>query len=114
VTRRIATALVLVGFELFAAGIDGSASADQLAQASVMAAGEIMGVDKDGGQLTIDHGPLLNLNMPAAVRVFQVRDRSVLDQLEVGDSVLFVAENIAGRLTVIRIEIGPGEGHGEH
>lgn len=113
--RQIAAALVALSLGLMA-GISVPVLAEQLAQASgsVMAAGDIRAVDKDAGQLTIDHGSLLNLNLPAAIRVFQVRDRGVLDQLEVGDSVLFLAENIAGRLTVIRIEIPPGAGHGEH
>lgn len=96
------------------AGLAAAAWADQVAQASVMAAGDIRALDKDAGQLTIDHGPLLNLNIPPATRLFQVRDRGLLDNLKVGDSILFLAENIAGQLTVTRIETGPGDPHGDH
>lgn len=90
--------------------------AQQLVQGSnsVMAAGDIRAVDQDAGQLTIDHGPLLNLNIPPAVRVFQVRDRDLLNDLKIGDSILFLAENIAGQLTVVRIQTGPGDPHGDH
>lgn len=112
--RRHVAVIVLVLAMGPAAGFGAAAWTDEVAQAPVLAAGEIRAIDKDAGQLTIDHGPLLNLDVPPAVRVFQVRDRSVLAQLEVGDAVLFLAENIAGQLTVIRIQIGPGEGHGEH
>lgn len=111
--RYVAVIAIIFGLEL-ATATDVSALPGQVAQVSVMAAGEIKAVNRDAGQLTIDHGPLLNLSVPPSVRVFSVRDRGLLDQVKVGDSVLFLAENVAGVLTVVRIETGPGDPHGDH
>lgn len=81
---------------------------------SVMAVGDVRAIDREAGSLTVDHGPLLNLSIPAAVRVFQVADRTILDTMKVGDTIRFTADNVAGRLTIVRIETGPVDGHGDH
>lgn len=71
--------------------------------ASQPSTGEVRKVDKDAKKITIKHGPLLNLDMPAMTMVFQVRDPAMLDQVKTGDKVDFQAEKIEGALTVIQI-----------
>lgn len=66
--------------------------------------GEIVKVDRDGGKLTIRHGPLKNLDMGAMTMSFRVRDASMLDQVKVGDPVRFVADKVDGRFVVQEIE----------
>ena len=66
--------------------------------------GEIRKVDKDAKKVTIKHGPLLNLDMPAMTMVFQVTDPGALDQLKAGDKVKFLAEKIDGVYTATKIE----------
>ena len=61
-------------------------------------------IDKGAGKVTIKHGPIKSLDMPAMTMVFQVRDPALLDQVKAGDKVNFVAEKIGGQYTVIRIE----------
>lgn len=41
--------------------------------------GEVRKVDKDAKKITIKHGPLQNLDMPAMTMVFQVKDPAMLD-----------------------------------
>lgn len=81
-----------------------------LAQASAEAAaplseGEIKKVDKDAKKLTIKHGELKNLGMPAMTMVFKVKDPAMVDQVKQGDKVRFVAEQANGALTVTAMEI---------
>ena len=71
---------------------------------SALSQGEVRQVDKSGGKLTIKHGPLVNLDMPAMTMVFRVTDAAMLDQVKSGDKIAFVAEKVNGALTVTRLE----------
>jgi Cu(I)/Ag(I) efflux system protein CusF len=75
------------------------------AQASgAMAEGEVRKVDKDAKKITIKHGPLVKLDMPAMTMVFQVKDPAMLNQVKAGDRVMFEAEKIGGAFTVTNIQ----------
>lgn len=65
-----------------------------------MSHGEVKGIDKEGGKLTIKHGELKNLGMPAMTMVFRVKDPAMLGQVETGDQIDFMAEKVNGVLTV--------------
>lgn len=67
--------------------------------------GEIRKVDKAAGKLTIKHGPLENLGMPAMTMVFRVKEAATLDQVKPGDRIKFQAEQVNGALTVTRLEV---------
>jgi len=81
-----------------------AASATQVAQAATLAEGEVRKVDKETKKITLKHGPIANLDMPAMTMVFQVKDPAMLDQVKAGDKVKFSAEKIGGAFTVTRIE----------
>jgi Cu/Ag efflux protein CusF len=81
-----------------------AASGAPAAIAAELAEGEVRKVDKDGKKLTLKHGPLKNLDMPAMTMVFQVREDSMLDKVQAGDKVRFQAEKIEGKFTVTRLE----------
>lgn len=70
-----------------------------------LADGVIRKVDKKAKKLTIKHGPIRNIDMPAMTMVFQVKDPRMVDQVKAGDNVKFQAEMLpGGELTVTRIE----------
>ena len=69
-----------------------------------MSEGEVRKVDSAAGKLTLRHGALQNVDMPAMTMVFRVRDPSWLQQVRVGDKVRFVAERVDGNLTVTALE----------
>jgi Cu/Ag efflux protein CusF len=66
--------------------------------------GEVKKVDKEAGKITIKHGPLANLEMPAMTMVFRVKDPAMLDEVKEGDKVKFVASRENGALTIIQLE----------
>jgi len=74
------------------------------AQTAEMAEGEIRRVDRDAQKITIRHGPLEKLDMPAMTMVFQVSDPAMLDQVKAGDKVKFQAEKVGGGFHVTKIE----------
>jgi Cu(I)/Ag(I) efflux system protein CusF len=66
--------------------------------------GEVRKVDLAQGKLTLRHGPLSNLDMPAMTMVFAVADKQLLQGLKVGDKVRFHADSKDGTLVVTALE----------
>lgn len=74
------------------------------AQSTVMTDGVVRRIDPANGKLTLRHGPIVNLDMPAMTMVFRVQPPELMNALKVGDAVRFHAESINGALTVTAIE----------
>jgi Cu/Ag efflux protein CusF len=66
--------------------------------------GEVRKIDKEQGKVTLRHGPIANLEMPAMTMVFKVADPKLLDSLKEGDKVKFAADKVSGAITVTAIE----------
>ncbi|WP_076997266.1 copper-binding protein [Variovorax sp. KK3] len=69
--------------------------------------GEVRKVDKDNAKITLKHGPLKNLDMPGMTMVFGVGEPAMLERVQVGDKIRFVAEKVDGKFTLVRIEPQP-------
>ena len=65
--------------------------------------GEVTKLDKAGGRVTLKHGEIKSLDMPAMTMVYRVQDARLLDKVIVGDRVRFVAERVEGQYTVTSI-----------
>ena len=81
----------------------GGASAPAAADAK-LAEGTVKKIDKSAGKLTIAHGPLESLGMPAMTMVFRAARPRLLDQVKVGDRIRFAVEKVGGALTVTSLE----------
>ncbi|MEJ7930132.1 copper-binding protein [Ramlibacter sp. AN1015] len=66
--------------------------------------GEVRKVDLEQGKVTLRHGPLANLDMPAMTMVFTAADPGLLEGLKQGDKVRFVANKKDGTYFVTTIE----------
>ncbi len=88
--NRIATALALA----LAAG-------SALAQ---LTEGEVRRVDREGKKITLKHGPIQNVEMPAMTMAFAVKDPAMLDRVKAGDQVRFRVEKIGETYTLTAIE----------
>jgi len=73
--------------------------------AASMSEGEVKKIDKSAGKLTIKHGPIKNLDMPAMTMVFHVKDPAMLAQVKAGDKISFSADNIEGQLTLTQVQV---------
>lgn len=103
--RAISVVAALVAVLALPAAAQTSAPAAPAAvSAAAPTTGEIRKVDKDLGKLTIKHGPISNLDMPAMTMIFHVKDRAMLDQVKAGDKVRFDVERANGAMTVVRLE----------
>lgn len=61
-------------------------------------------IDKETGKITLRHGPIANLGMPAMSIVLRVKDPAMLDRVQTGDKVRFSAEKTGGTFTLTHIE----------
>jgi Cu/Ag efflux protein CusF len=66
---------------------------------------EVRRIDKVTGKVALKHGEIKNLDMPPMSMVFQVKDPSQLDALQVGQKVRFQAVQDKGAYWVLRIEV---------
>lgn len=79
----------------------------QVAQANASVDGEVRKVDKGAGKITLRHGPIPNLDMPAMTMVFRAQDPAMLDRVKEGDKVKFSADKVGGQMTVTKIDKAP-------
>ncbi len=84
--------------------VGGETGTDSIDGGQAMPAGLVKKVDKAAGKVTISHGPIENLGMPKMTMVYRVKDPAMLDRLEEGDKILFVAEKVDGAFTVMSFE----------
>lgn len=66
--------------------------------------GEVTKIDAAQKKLTIKHGELTNLDMPAMTMVFVVAEDSMIEEVEVGQKIEFTADRVNGRITVTDIK----------
>ena len=74
------------------------------AQGTPMVAGTVEKIDAAQGKMTIDHGPIPNLNMDAMSMVFRAGDPSMLKSVKQGDKVQFQADRVNGQITITKIQ----------
>ncbi|HKU45842.1 MAG TPA: copper-binding protein [Burkholderiales bacterium] len=101
--RAIALAALLVA--LRAAPLHAQQAQDHAAHhPAALVEGEVRRVDKDAKKITIKHGAMPKLDMPAHTMVFQVKDPAMLEQVKAGDKVRFDAEKVGGAFMLVKIE----------
>jgi Cu/Ag efflux protein CusF len=66
--------------------------------------GTVKKVDAKAKKVTIIHEELKSLEMPAMTMVFRVKDDTMLEKMKEGASIEFVAERVAGKITVVEIK----------
>lgn len=66
--------------------------------------GEVKKIDIEAGKVTLKHGEIKNLDMPAMQMAFRVADPAWLTTLQVGDKVKFSADKVNGQFTVTTLE----------
>jgi len=71
-----------------------------------MVKGEVKKIDETAGKITLNHGPIKNLDMTDEnmTMVFRVQDPAMLKQVKVGEKVQFAAERGTSGITITKIE----------
>lgn len=84
-------------------GMDMKPSAESK-QAARPVAAEIKKIDVQAGKITLKHGPIENLGMPAMTMAFPVKGRAALKDFQEGDAVTAVFDKIDGKATVMDMQ----------
>ena len=66
--------------------------------------GTVTKIDEAQGKLTINHGPIKNLDMDAMTMVFRASDPAMLKGLKAGTKVKFDVDRVNGQLTVTKLQ----------
>ncbi|RXT56063.1 RND transporter [Bosea sp. Tri-44] len=66
--------------------------------------GTVTKVDEPQGKLTINHGPIKNLDMDAMTMVFRAGDPAMLKGLKAGTKIKFDADRVNGQITVTTLQ----------
>ncbi|MGV2978828.1 copper-binding protein [Camelimonas sp. ID_303_24] len=74
-----------------------------LPAAAQSVSGVVTKIDRAQGKLTIDHGPIRNLDMDGMTMVFRAGEPAMLEGLKAGDRILFDADRVNGQITVIKL-----------
>jgi Cu(I)/Ag(I) efflux system periplasmic protein CusF len=82
----------------------GMTAASSAAAAPGMTDGEIRKIDKENAKVTIKHGEIKSLDMPPMSMVFNVKDKAMLDKVQVGQKIQFVVVMDAGKMVVTDIQ----------
>jgi Cu/Ag efflux protein CusF len=91
----------------FASGTAQSTSAQPTAAPNLpLVSGTVEKVDAAQGKVTIDHGPIPNLDMDAMTMVFRTQDPAVLKGVKAGDRIRFQADRVNGQISVVKIQKG--------
>jgi Cu(I)/Ag(I) efflux system periplasmic protein CusF len=69
-----------------------------------MVSGQVKKVDPATGSVTLAHGPLANLGMPAMTMTFRVSNAAWIGQMKTGDKIRFMADKVDGAFTVVHFE----------
>ena len=69
-----------------------------------MTDGEIRKIDKENGKVTIKHGEIKHMDMPPMSMVFNVKDKAMLDKVQVGEKIQFIVIQDAGKMVVTDIK----------
>ena len=107
--KSLAIASILAAAASFPAFADDTHHRQDAAQrptpaATALVEGEVRKVDRDARKITIKHGPMPGLDMPAHTMVFQVKDPEMLDKVKAGDKVKFAAEKVGGAFRLTQID----------
>jgi len=68
---------------------------------------EVTKVDKAAGRVTLRHGAVKKLDMPAMTMAYRVADPKLLEGVSVGDRVRFAADRVGGSYTVTALVKAP-------
>ncbi len=75
-----------------------------LPAAAQSVSGTVTKVDEAQGKLTINHGPIKNLDMDAMTMVFKAGEPEMLKGLKAGTKVKFDADRVNGQITVTKLQ----------
>lgn len=102
-----ALAMPMAGWTQASNEHDHNHGAQPSATQTPMTDGEVKKVDAEAGKVTIKHGEIRHLDMPAMTMVFTAKDKALLAGVKAGDKVRFMAVSEGGKVLLTDIQPAP-------
>jgi Cu(I)/Ag(I) efflux system protein CusF len=84
--------------------MNGSAMTPAASPKTALTDAEIKKVDMASGMVTLKHGALQNVGMPAMTMAFKAKDAAMLKQAHEGDKVKVRVEDVSGTMTIVTMQ----------
>ena len=82
-------------------------STPAISQVNEMTNGIVRKIDKENSKITIKHEEIKNLDMPPMTMVFQVKNKALIDKIQVGETVKFTVVQESGKIVVTDLKPAP-------
>lgn len=82
-------------------------SSPAISQVNEMTNGVIRKIDLENSKITIKHEEIKNLDMPPMTMVFQVRNKALIEKVQVGETVKLTVVQEGGKLVITDIKPAP-------
>ena len=79
-------------------------SASNTSSTPALTDAEVKKVDPATGMVTLKHGALTNVGMPAMTMAFKAKDAAMVKRVHEGDKVKVRVENVGGEMTIVKLE----------
>lgn len=82
-------------------------SSPAISQVNEMTNGVVRKIDLENSKITIKHEEIKNLDMPPMTMVFQLKNKMLLDKVQVGETVKFTVVQEGVKLVITDIKPAP-------
>lgn len=69
-----------------------------------MTDGVVRAIDRDAGTITVEHGPIKSLGMPAMTMPYHVKDRGMLTSVKLGDKIKMSVDKMGDLYTITTMQ----------
>ena len=85
-------------------GTNANSATSSTAADTALTDGVVKKVDRQTGMVTIEHGELKNVGMPAMTMAYKAKDAAMVKQAKEGEKVKFRLENLNGTYTITTLK----------
>jgi Cu/Ag efflux protein CusF len=84
--------------------MNGTMTSPAVSSKTALTDAEVKKIDTASGMVTLKHGALQNVGMPAMTMAFKAKDAAMLKQAHEGDKVKVRVEDVAGTMTIVTMQ----------
>ncbi|MEZ0600839.1 copper-binding protein [Paraburkholderia sp. IW21] len=100
----IAAAPAFAGDDMAGMNMSAKPAASMESSNAALTDAEVRKVDPASGMITLKHGALRNVGMPAMTMAFKAKDASMVKRIHEGDKVKVRIEDVDGTMTIVKLE----------
>ncbi|MFM0339916.1 copper-binding protein [Paraburkholderia fungorum] len=104
VLGAIVAAPAFAGDDMAGMNMSMKSSGSNTSSTAALTDAEVKKIDPATGMVTLKHGALTNVGMPAMTMAFKAKDAAMVKRVHEGDKVKVRIESINGTLTIVKLE----------